>query len=91
MFNKYDKQIELIKKQYSKAIKNLIVATKQADNIQTKSIEEQEIESIIDLLSSYGNKGNLAILELLDDTNIDKIRIYGYKKLTENIKKSKYR
>lgn len=32
MFNKYEKQIELLKKQYSKAEKNLAATIKQSEN-----------------------------------------------------------
>lgn len=41
MFNKYEKQIELLKKQYSKAEKNLVATIKQSENKSPKSIEER--------------------------------------------------
>jgi hypothetical protein len=75
MFNKKNKHIELLKKQFKKLENNLSVGN------ETKNTTNDEIEKLIDLLSSYGNKGTLTILELLNDINESSIRIYGYKKI----------
>ena len=52
---------------------------------ETKRVEE--MKTIIDLLSSYGNQGVSAILELLPNTNASEIRTYGCRKI-EQMKKS---
>jgi hypothetical protein len=82
MFHREDKHIELVKKQYKKLEDGL-----SAKNNPTKNMDhDEELKSLIDLLSTYGNRGILAILELLNQTNESNIRIYGYKKM-EEIKK----
>jgi hypothetical protein len=69
----------MIKQQY-KSLGN----KKLEGNEESKRIEE--MNTIIDLLSNYGNQGVSAILELLPNTNASEIRTYGYRKI-EQMKK----
>jgi hypothetical protein len=75
-----EKEIEMTKQQY-KSLGN----KKFEGDEEKKRIEE--METIIDLLSNYGNQGVSAMLELFPNTNASEIRTYGYRKI-EQMKQS---
>lgn len=79
MFNRYSKQIRIIKEQYKNLEKNKSGGTDEGKRIE-------EMKTIIDLLSAYGNQGVSAILGLFTDSTPSEVRTYGYRKI-EQIKK----